>query len=260
MATIESFNRSELKKSNPLLTKFRTTVETAFYGKNMQEVTDMTEAYNLALNAKGVVVTDLPVLHTEELGLPNDAKVLVENGGRIIGRTARAKRIIGENKEEDEKLQAIIMDVIYQNRLRHYYKATGYVGLDKDFIIKAHIAFPEGNENNLYSWLLNFQWDSPEYQEMYAQSKLYNEGDIYIYTDPDWRHPDYPLGVAVFEPDKNVACILGMQYFGEFKKGTLTLAWGTGHRNGFVSCHGGQKHFRLPNGGSYVASFFGLSG
>lgn len=147
MATIESFNRSELKKSNPLLTKFRTTVETAFYGKNMQEVTDMTEAYNLALNAKGVIVTDLPVLHTEELGLPNDAKVLVENGGRIIGRTARAKRIIGENKEEDEKLQAIIMDVIYQNRLRHYYKATGYVGLDKDFIIKAHIAFPEGNEN-----------------------------------------------------------------------------------------------------------------
>ena len=117
----------------------------------------MTEAYNLALNAKGVVVTDLPVLHTEELGLPNDAKVLVENGGRIIGRTARAKRIIGENKEEDEKLKAFIMDVIYQNRLRHYYKATGYVGLDKDFIIKAHIAFPEGNENNLYSWLLNFQ-------------------------------------------------------------------------------------------------------
>lgn len=183
MATIESFNRTELKKSNPLLTKFRTTVETAFYGKNMQEVTDMTEAYELALNAAGVVVTDLPVLHAKELGLPDDAKVLVENGGRIIGRTARAKRIVGENKEEDEKLQAIIMDVIYQNRLRHYYKATGYVGLDKDFIIKAHIAFPEGNENNLYSWLLNFQWDSPEYQEMYAHSKAYNEGDIYIYTD-----------------------------------------------------------------------------
>ena len=72
MATIESFNRSELKKSNPLLTKFRTTVETAFYGKNMQEVTDMAEAYELALNAAGVVVTDLPVLHAKELGLPAD--------------------------------------------------------------------------------------------------------------------------------------------------------------------------------------------
>ena len=260
MATRESFKRSELKKSNPLLTKFRTTVETAFYGRNMQEVTDMTEAYELALNAAGVIVTDLPVLHTKELGLPDDAKVLVENGGRIIGRSARARRIIGENKEEDELLEGIIRDVIYKNRLRHYYKATGYVGLDKDFIIKAHIAFPEGYENSLYSWLLNFQWNNPEYQEMYAQSKLYNEGDIYIYTDPDWRHPDYPLGVAIFEPDRNVACILGMQYFGEFKKGTLTLAWGTGHRNGFVACHGGQKHFRLHDGGSYVASFFGLSG
>lgn len=50
-----------IKEVQPLLTKFRTTVETAFYGKNMQEVTDMMEAYNLALNAKGVVVTDLPV-------------------------------------------------------------------------------------------------------------------------------------------------------------------------------------------------------
>lgn len=218
MATRESFNRSELKKSNPLLTKFRTTVETAFYGKNMQEVTDMTEAYELALNAAGVIVTDLPVLHTKELGLPDDAKVLVENGGRIIGRTARARRIIGENKEEDEILEAIIRDVIYQNRLRHYYKATGYVGLDKDFIIKAHIAFPEGNENNLYSWLLNFQWNSPEYQEMYAQSKLYNEGDIYIYTDPDWRHPDYPLRWLSSSPTETLPASWECNISGSSKK------------------------------------------
>lgn len=260
MATIETYKRSELKKSNPLITKFRTTVETAFYGNNMHEVTDIAEAYELARNAAGVVVTDLPVLHAAELGLPDDAKVLVENGGKIFGRTARARRTIGENKEEDEILEGIIRELIYQNRTRHFYKATAYVGLDKEFIMKAHIALPEGNENNIYSWLLNFQWDNDVYKEMYAGSKAFNEGDIYIYGDPDWRHPDYPLGLALFEPDKNVACILGMQYFGEFKKGTLTLAWGTGHRNGFVACHGGQKHFKLHDGGSYVASFFGLSG
>jgi len=260
MATIETYKRSELKKSNPLITKFRTTVETAFYGNNMHEVTDIAEAYELARNAAGVVVTDLPVLHAAELGLPDDAKVLVENGGKIFGRTARARRTIGENKEEDEILEGIIRELIYQNRTRHFYKATAYVGLDKEFIMKAHIALPEGNENNIYSWLLNFQWDNDVYKDMYAGSKAFNEGDIYIYGDPDWRHPDYPLGLALFEPDKNVACILGMQYFGEFKKGTLTLAWGTGHRNGFVACHGGQKHFKLHDGGSYVASFFGLSG
>lgn len=260
MATIETYKRSELKKSNPLITKFRTTIETAFYGNNMHEVADIAEAYELARNAAGVVVTDLPVLHAAELGLPDDAKVLVENGGKIFGRTARARRIIGENKEEDEILEGIIRELIYQNRTRHFYKATAYVGLDKEFIIKAHIALPEGNENNVYSWLLNFQSDNDAYRDMYAESKSFNDGDIYIYGDPDWRHPDYPLGLALFEPDRNVACILGMQYFGEFKKGTLTLAWGTGHRNGFVACHGGQKHFRLHDGGSYVASFFGLSG
>lgn len=102
----ESFNRSELKKSNPLLTKFRTTVETAFYGKNMQEVTDMTEAYELALNAAGVIVTDLPVLHTKELGCPDDAKSPCrkrrENHRPYL---ARARRIIGENKKKTKSLK-----------------------------------------------------------------------------------------------------------------------------------------------------------
>jgi phosphoenolpyruvate carboxykinase (ATP) len=259
MATIETFQRSELKKSNPLFTKLRTTIETAFYGSNMREVGDIAEAYHMAKESPGVIVTDLPVKEAEKLGLPADAKVLVENGGKIVGRTARARRVVGENKEEDEKLLGIIRDVIYQNRTKTYHKATGYVGLDEDFIIKAHIAFPEGNENNLYSWLLNFQWANDAYNELYARSKKYAEGDIYIYADPDWRHPDYPMGLAYFEPDRNAACILGMQYFGEFKKGTLSLAWGTAHRNGYVSCHGGLKKFVLEDR-KRVFAFFGLSG
>lgn len=260
MSTIERFEKSDLKKSNPLLSKFRTTVETAFYGNNMVELLDIAEAYRLSLHSDRTIVTDLPVLHAEDLGLPVDAKILVENGGKIFGRTARARRIVGENKEEDEKLEGIIREVIYHNNHRKYYKTTGYVGLDPDFMIKAHITFPEGYENNLYSWLLNFQNTNSKYDEMYKDSVSYSEGDIYIYTDPDWTHPDYPMGLAYFEPDRNVACILGMQYFGEFKKGTLTLAWGTGHRNHYVACHGGQKAFHMEDGSTYVASFFGLSG
>ena len=259
MATIETYQRSALKKTNPLLTKLRTTVETAFYGSNMHEVTTLAEAYELAKTSPGVIVTDLPIKETAKLGLPEDAKVLVENGGKIVGRTAKARRIVGEDKAEDEQLIAIVRDVIYQNRTKKYHQTTGYVGLDEEFIIKAHIAFPEGNENNLYSWLLNFQWANDVYNELYAHSKKYEEGDIYIYTDPDWRHPDYPLGLAYFEPDHNVACILGMQYFGEFKKGTLSLAWGTAHRNGYASCHGGLKKFVLEDK-KRVFAFFGLSG
>lgn len=260
MATVGRYERSDLKKSNPLLSRLRTTIETAFYANNMVEVNDIAEAYQLAKESGSTIVTDLPVKHTKELGLPEDAKVLVENGGKIVGRTARAKVIHGADSEVDEKIEGLIRDVIYENRDSLYYKTTGYVGLDKDFMIKAHIAFPAGQENNLYSWLLNFQPANDEYNEMYEGSKEYLESDIFIYTDPDWRHPDYPVGLAYFEPDKNVACILGMQYFGEFKKGTLTLAWGTAHRNDYVACHGGQKAFHFDNGDSYVASFFGLSG
>lgn len=260
MATVDRYERSELKKKNPLLSRFRTTVETAFYGNNMVEVNSVAEAYHLAKESGSTIVTDLPVKHTSELGLPDTAKILVENGGKIVGRTARAKVIHGDDKEKDEVIEGIVRDVIYENRNSLYYKTTGYVGLDPDFMIKAHIAFPEGQENNLYSWLLNFQPANDVYNGLYEQSKRYNEGDIYIYTDPDWRHPDYPVGLAYFEPEKNVACILGMQYFGEFKKGTLTLAWGTAHRNEYVACHGGQKAFYLADNSSYVASFFGLSG
>lgn len=260
MATVGRYERSDLKKHNNLLSRFRTTVETAFYGNNMVEVTNLTEAYLLAKDSASTIVTDLPVKHTKELGLPDDAKILIENGGKVVGRTARARVIRGDDKEVDEKVEGIVRDAIYNNRDSLYYKTSGYVGLDEDFMIKAHIAFPEGQENNLYSWLLNFQPTTDTYNDMYKKSQKYDEGDIFIYTDPDWHHPDYPLGLAYFEPEKNVACILGMQYFGEFKKGTLTLAWGTAHRNKYVACHGGQKAFYLEDGNSYVASFFGLSG
>ena len=36
--------------------------------------------------------------------------------------------------------------------------------------------------------------------------------------------------------------------------------WAIANRNGYASCHGGQKEFRLDNGEKFVASFFGLSG
>jgi phosphoenolpyruvate carboxykinase (ATP) len=51
-----------------------------------------------------------------------------------------------------------------------------------------------------------------------------------------------------------------MKYFGEHKKGTLTIGWAIANRNGYASCHGGQKRYNLGAGKSYVASVFGLSG
>lgn len=260
MSTKETFQKSEIRKDNPLFSPLRAVIETSMYGNNVKKVTSLAEAYELARQAPVTIVTDLPVKYPEKLHLPDDTKVLVENGGAVVGRTAAARRIVGNNKDEDAKLAAIVRDAVYQGSLKKRYKTAAYVGLDSEFMVKAHLSVPEGQENNLYSWLLNFQVTNEFYDKMYAESREIAAGDIFIYSDPNWRHPDYPMGLAYFDTDHNAAMILGMNYFGELKKATLTLAWATAHRMGYASCHGGQKKFTLANGTNYVSAFFGLSG
>jgi phosphoenolpyruvate carboxykinase (ATP) len=108
--------------------------------------------------------------------------------------------------------------------------------------------------------MLNFQYINEYYASMYRNSKvLPDEGDVFIFSDPDWRHPEHPLGLAFFDPEHNIAAILGMRYFGEHKKGTLTLVWGIANRNGYASCHGGLKRYNMDDR-KYVVAVFGLSG
>lgn len=260
MATKQGFPRSEIKKDRPYFSQLRSVIETAFYGNNVVEVPTIAEAYYLARESEATIVTDMPVKHPTKLGLPDDAVVLVENGGGVVGRTAAARRIYGNHPEEDKKLAPIIREAIYRGKEKVRYCTTAYVGLDEDFMVKAHLSVPAGQENNLYSWLLNFQPCTKEYDDMYARSAEIDMGDLYIYQDPNWSHPDYPLGLAYFDPEHNAAIILGMNYFGELKKGTLTMAWNIANHIGYVSCHGGQKQFKREDDTHYVASFFGLSG
>ena len=119
---------------------------------------------------------------------------------------------------------------------------------------------PQGFENTMYSWLLNFQDANPTSTALYNESRKLEEGDVFIYSDPDCYTKDYPDGLALFDPDYNCACLLGMRYFGEHKKGTLTLGWSIAQRLNYTACHGGQKRFNLPDGSQKVISVFGLSG
>lgn len=260
MSTIEQFTHEQIHNAARYFSPLKTTVETAFYSNNITTVSTIEEAYQLAFEAPNNIVLDLPVKHASELGLPEDAKVILTNDGEVVGRTAKAKRILGKNPTEDGKLLGIVRQAIYDASFKPFLKSTAVVGLAAPFMIKAHITMPETYSNNLYSWLINFQIINDEYQKMYQDSKPYEENDIYIFCDPDWSHPDYPDGLAYFDPKFNTAAILGMNYFGEIKKGTLTLAWGAAARNNFVACHGGLKIFRSEKGNTNVASFFGLSG
>lgn len=260
MVSIGKFPENTIRKSNPLFSQLKTTVESAFYSNNTRSVDSIQEAYDLAASAPQTIVLDANIMHAKELGLDESAKMLLVNDGATVGRTAKARRIVGLDQKEDSKLMPIVREAIYEASFRPFIKGQAFVGLDEDFMIKAHITMPEEESNNLYSWLMNFQIVNEEYNQRYSQSKEYDENDIYVFFDPEWSHPDYPDGLSYIDPLQNVACILGMNYFGETKKGTLTLAWASAHRNNYVACHGGLKIFKSDNGLNHVASFFGLSG
>ena len=68
----------------------------------------------MASAAAGTIVLDMPVIHTKELGLPSYARVLLTNSGAVVGRTAKARRILVETVREDEKLLSIVRSAIYQ--------------------------------------------------------------------------------------------------------------------------------------------------
>ncbi len=273
MATKANYKLDEIGAGKVGFSKTRSIIEAAFYGNNVVKVNTLKEAYNLAKNSPGTIVTDMPVYRGEEFGLDADAKVLLFNDGAVTGRYAAARRIKGEPGVDDTKLDKVVMDAIYKTRWETLYHATCFVGLDPEFMVKAHLLIPEGEENLLYNWMLNFQYMSDEYVKMYKDSKPVGDGkepDIYIFSDPQWtptESPDVdysclsdPLTLCYFDTNQNCAAILGMKYFGEHKKGTLTMAWAIANRNGYASCHGGQKEYTLEDGSKFVASVYGLSG
>ena len=269
MSTKACYPRAEIGPGKVGFSRTRSIIEAPFYGNNVVKISSLREAYELAKNSPGTVVTDMPVYRSEELGLGPEARVLLFNDGSITGRYAPARRIAGKPGVNTEKLDKLLMDAVYDTRWKTLYHAEVCIGLDPEFMVKAHLLIPQGEENLLYNWMLNFQYFSEEYGEMYRQSAPVGGGgepDIYIFSDPQWAgapgQEDVcdPKCLCYFNTASNCAAILGMRYFGEHKKGTLTLAWAIADRNGYAACHGGQKEYTLPGGEKFVAAVFGLSG
>lgn len=261
MSTAARFDRSRITQGNIAFSMSRTTIETAFYGNNVRIVTDLKDAYHMARSSAGAIVTDMPVYEPEQIGLPSHAKVLLFNDGETVGRFAGARIILGETGVVEADIAAILREAVYLSRHKTMYHTQAYIGLDRDFIVKANLLIPETYENAMYNWLLNFQYLNDYYDEMFEGSvKLGSEPDIYVFSDPDWKDPRYPNGIAYFDPAHNCAALLGLRYFGEHKKGTLTLAWALANRNGYASCHGGLKKMVRKDGVRHVMGVFGLSG
>lgn len=259
MSTRSNLKREDIGTTTPhLFNRIRSTIETAYYRNNVTLVTSIEEAYNLAKNHSGTVVTDLDIHRPVDLGLPSDAKVLVFNDGIITGRQAKARRLV--NHTNQEKYASILRDAIFSSRKKKMYHGIAYVGLHEDFMVKAHLLIPEGYENTLYSWMLNFQNKTPDMDKMYERSAEINEGDVFLYSDPDFFIEGHDEGLSLFDHKSNVGALFGLKYFGEHKKATLTMGWSVASRNDYTACHGGQKRFNLEDDKTFIAGVFGLSG
>ena len=234
---------------------WRAMIESAFHANSARKTT-MAELYKLAVSQPEVVVTSHPFYKPSQYGLPKDARVLLSNDGAVVGRTARARRLVRDMSKDRDKYLRILSEATYQLNKRSCLRLEAIVGLHKDFMVKAHLLSPATDAKNMLDWGCNFTpWMKP-WNEQYKKSKKIEEPDILVIADPEWSDPEFPNGLVIIDEEENCIAILGLRYFGERKKGTLTLAWTIGVRLNMVACHGGIKTI-----GSYPpVAVFGLSG
>ncbi|MFH2049296.1 MAG: phosphoenolpyruvate carboxykinase (ATP) [bacterium] len=260
----------DLTEMSPL----RAIAETVLLNPKVRKI-NIAEAYELAKNQPGVSETDLEIYSKTAalFGLPKGAKVLNDCHGKIIGRTAKARRFYNRIPvAEKKKVEGDIREAIYQLEYYDLIKAEAVIGLDPDLMIKATFVTSTSDASNVFNWLSNF--NPLELSEKYKNSKSLPIQDIIIVAFNDWTCDDpyyHNVGapqLALVDEKHNVIFNLGMRYFGERKKGTLTLAWTSGMRLGMAACHGGIKEidFRLCDEKKYrelgkkSIAIFGLSG
>jgi phosphoenolpyruvate carboxykinase (ATP) len=253
----------------------RSIIQTLLLDKRVRRVT-AAEAYELAKSQHDVMDTDLPIYPpaARRLGLPEGATVLNNCHGKIVGRTAKARRFYTRmSAPERRKVESDLREAVYEMQKYPLIKANAILGLDADLMIKATIVATEDDAINVFNWLANFT-PFEELAAQYAKSPVLPIQDILIVGFNHWRtadpyyHNEGGAQLALVDEDANVVVNLGMRYFGERKKGTLTLAWTSGMRLGMAACHGGikevdfsaaaEKKYRVL--GKRSIAFFGLSG
>jgi phosphoenolpyruvate carboxykinase (ATP) len=252
----------------------RAIAESVFNIKNKglcPRVVSPAEAYEIASRLPWITVTDLPMDkgRARFMGLDDSAMVIVDNHGATVGRSASA-RVFYNRLPADRKTlcESILREGVYALERNHdLIIGEGVIGLDPALQFKARLITSEEDAANLFFWFSNFTPLSavPDY----AQSVPHPVPDILFVSYPDWEAPDdCPWGRALVVIDEvhNSIFNFGLRYFGERKKGTLTLAWTGAQRLGHVSAHGGIKEVdfsgcpEFAHRGQQVIAFYGLSG
>lgn len=271
------------------MSAIRALAEAVLNGKNKAggpRVISASEAYELACLNPRVTVTDMPMDKgaVKRLGLAADAMVINDNHGDVVGRSAEARvfynRVSGGEKKA---IEGMLREAVCQMQMdEDLVIAEAVVGTHPDMMVKARLIAPESDAVTMFNWLANFQplaWVAG-----YDNSRELPIPDILFVAYPGWD-PDHEAlerawpkwyedpvfhrwhrGCVVVDEKHKTIFNLGLRYFGERKKGTLTLAWTAGNDLGAVAAHASIKEIDLSgckgfeDRGKQIISFYGLSG
>ena len=206
------YYRDDMTAMPPL----RAIAQTLCLDKRVRKVT-AAEAYELARCQHDVAETDLPIYPpaARRLGLPEGATVLNNSHGRIVGRTARARRFYTRMEPpERRKVEADLREAVYAMQRHPLIKAEAILGLDADLMLKATIVATEDDAVNVFNWLANFT-PYEELAEVYEKSPKLPIPDILVVgynqwetTDP-YYHNEGGSQLALVDEDANVIFNLG---------------------------------------------------
>ncbi|MDR2946273.1 MAG: phosphoenolpyruvate carboxykinase, partial [Candidatus Adiutrix sp.] len=118
------------------------------------------EAYDLAAQFPWVTVTDLDMEQSRAaiLGLEEGTKVIVDNHGATVGRSAGARVFYNRlSQAQKGQCEGLLREGVYDLQRNHdLIMGEAVVGLDSDLMFKARMIAPEEDAANLFFWFANF--------------------------------------------------------------------------------------------------------
>jgi len=197
--------------------------------RNCREIDDPQELYNLSLAMPTVIALTRTIQNPESFGFQPGTRQLVWNHAKAVGRTAKARRFWHEaDAEGRKKLASLAREAALKLQATGAITCRAYAGLEQEFCLGLRFIGNQDYPVTALSFILNFQgFVSEAHREFYAQSRPIAEPDMLLVYDPDWQHPDHPEGLVIIDRAAKAIFVLGLPYFGEVKKGLLTLIWQT---------------------------------
>ncbi len=224
MATIGLYEK-EIENAS----KLRLTALMAL-ARNNQRIDAPQALYDLTLEMENVYPLKRRLPNPGKYGFREEVRQLLWNHQSPVGRSAGARRFWHEaDAEERKNLGNIARDAVLKLQENGTITTAAYAGLDQEFCLGLRFIGNRRYPIAALSFVLNFQgFISPGDHEFYQNSRRINEPDMLLVYDPDWRHPEHSGGLVIIDRQSKTVIVLGLAYFGEIKKGFLTLIWHSG--------------------------------